>query len=183
MRLGSAYNKVTHCNTSLISTSACKGKQPRSRDVPLGALASGLHFPHSSKAAAHPTASARAWESEPYTGDLNQDFSKKQRQKALMCISNLNCWLCICNIIPSPISRPLSEGLVYVLALIAKFSFQLCTQRLPMMYFLSLHPKKVSTLIFSNHLLPIYSPIPQQALDKHTVLMPYRCSSWASMFI
>lgn len=35
------------------------------------------------------------------------------------------------------------------------------------MCFLSLHPKKVSALIFLNHLLLIYSPIPQQALDKH----------------
>lgn len=136
MRLGSTYDKVTHRNikqcfhfhTCLQSEGAGMCFRQPWLVGSISRTGAKLLLQGGANAAAHPIASVRIWELKPYTGDLNQDFSKKQRQKALTHISNLNCWLCICNnIIPSPIPRPLSGGLVCVLAFIAKLSFQFCT--------------------------------------------------------
>lgn len=145
LRFPSPYDTVPHCKNNKtqwvavdVSTLGCEVKQLRSRDVLSAALASGLPFPPQGQschwegvnAAACSAASACIWESEPYVGDWNQNFSRKQSQKTLSVLATLTA---------SPTSakhNPFSQFpghylgyLFYSLTLIVRFSFQLCTQR------------------------------------------------------
>lgn len=176
MRLGITSNKMTHCNINHYFNFHSSLQSKAAKDVLLAALLVGSILHRGAKlmpgrgqccTPQHLLESGR-W-------SLTQEIWIRTlvKTKSTDVHFQLNCWLSIGNnIIPSPIPSPLSGGLVYVLAFIAKFSFQFCTQRHPRMYFLSLPPKKFDLFKLSSpHLQSNSTASPGQAHGAYVLQM------------